>query len=223
MPFLIAEHLTKTYPDSENKLRILTDINLTVNPGEFISISGQSGCGKSTLLHLLGLLDMPDSGTLAIDGLRINPNSADAPAFRNQKLGFVFQFHYLMDDLTALENVTVPLLIASQKKKQSLENAALLLNRLGLGKRLQHYPNQLSGGEQQRVALARALINKPQLILADEPTGNLDPEHSKEVVRLMFELNSELGCAFILVTHDQELAIQAQTRYRLSDGVLHLY
>lgn len=218
---LVAEHLKKTYWDSNLELRILSDVNLSLGEGEFACISGQSGCGKSTLLHLLGLLDTPDSGNIIIDGQAQTPDSANAHLIRNKLLGFVFQFHYLMEDLTALENVALPLMIGGIGRKQSFDQAKEMLALLNLPQRLNHFPHQLSGGEQQRVALARALINQPKVVLADEPTGNLDPEHSREVLELIFRLNRELNCAFILVTHDMSIAEKAPLHYKLEDGILH--
>lgn len=218
---LIAEHLKKTYWDSNQELNILTDVNLSLEEGEFACISGQSGCGKSTLLHLLGLLDTPDSGNVIINGQIQTPDSADVNLIRNKMIGFVFQFHYLMEDLTAWENVALPLMIGGVSKKQSLEKAKDMLANLNMASRLSHFPHQLSGGEQQRVALARALINQPKVVLADEPTGNLDPEHSKEVLELIFKLNQEFKCAFILVTHDLSIADRSPNHYKLADGILH--
>jgi lipoprotein-releasing system ATP-binding protein len=217
---LKAENLKKSYWDSNQELVILKDINLILKPGEFVCISGQSGCGKSTLLHLLGLLDKPDSGSILLNNKEVTTDSQEAPMLRNKLIGFVFQFHYLMEDLTALENVALPLMVAGKSAKQSMQSAADMLAILDIGERLTHYPHQLSGGEQQRVALARALINQPAIILADEPTGNLDPEHSSEVLELMLDLNKKMGCAFLLVTHDESIAEKAQTRYKLTDGVL---
>jgi len=217
---LKAENLKKSYWDSNQELVILKDINLILEPGEFVCISGQSGCGKSTLLHLLGLLDKPDSGSILLNNKEVTTDSQEAPMLRNKLIGFVFQFHYLMEDLTALENVALPLMVAGKSAKQSMQSAADMLAILDIGDRLTHYPHQLSGGEQQRVALARALINQPAIILADEPTGNLDPEHSSEVLELMNDLNKKMGCAFLLVTHDESIAEKAQTRYKLTDGVL---
>jgi len=218
---LKAEHLKKTYWDSNQELNILKDINLNLEKGEFVCISGQSGCGKSTLLHLLGLLDTADSGQLMINNQIVTPDSANASMLRNKLIGFVFQFHYLMEDLTALENVALPLMVAGVNKKDSLAQAHEMLADLDIGMRLNHYPHQLSGGEQQRVALARALINRPPIILADEPTGNLDPSHSSEVLDLIFKLNEKMNCAFILVTHDVSIADKSQTHYKLEDGILH--
>lgn len=220
MSVLKAENLKKSYWDSNQELVILKDINLILEPGEFVCISGQSGCGKSTLLHLLGLLDKPDSGSILLNNKEVTTDSQEAPMLRNKLIGFVFQFHYLMEDLTALENVALPLMVAGKSAKQSMQSAADMLAILDIGDRLTHYPHQLSGGEQQRVALARALINQPAIILADEPTGNLDPEHSSEVLELMNDLNKKMGCAFLLVTHDESIAEKAQTRYKLTDGVL---
>ncbi len=221
MVVLKAEHLKKTYWDSNQELNILKDINLNLEKGEFVCISGQSGCGKSTLLHLLGLLDTADSGQLMINNQIVTPDSANASMLRNKLIGFVFQFHYLMEDLTALENVALPLMVAGVNKKDSLAQAHEMLADLDIGMRLNHYPHQLSGGEQQRVALARALINRPPIILADEPTGNLDPSHSSEVLDLIFKLNEKMNCAFILVTHDVSIADKSQTHYKLEDGILH--
>lgn len=217
---LIAEHLKKTYWDSNQELKILSDINLSHDVGEFACISGQSGCGKSTLLHLLGLLDTPDSGNVIIDGQIQRPDSADAHIIRNKLVGFVFQFHYLMEDLSAIENVALPMMIAGKNKKQSFEKAKDMMALLNLSTRCNHLPHQLSGGEQQRVALARALINEPKVVLADEPTGNLDPEHSMEVLELILKLNRDLGCAFILVTHDMSIADKSPIHYKLSNGIL---
>ncbi len=221
MSLLIAEHLKKTYLDSGEKLQVLNDINIHIEQGDFACISGQSGCGKSTLLHLLGLLDKPDSGMIFLDGNPVSPDSLQAPEIRNRQIGFVFQFHYLMEDLTATENVALPLLVTNSKTSFALTKAAELLQTLNLGHRLKHYPRQLSGGEQQRVALARALINQPRIVLADEPTGNLDPEHSNDVIELMLKLNQDFGQTFVLVTHDTSIASLSKRQYRLSDGILH--
>ena len=220
MNILQAENVSKSYLDSDVRLHILKDINLSVEAGEFVSISGQSGCGKSTLLHILGLLDKPDQGSVIIDGKYMTPDAVDAPSYRNAKLGFIFQFHYLMDDLTAAENAVLPMLIANKNMKKSIIEVENMLRLLDLGNRLNHYPYQLSGGEQQRVALARSLVNHPKLVLADEPTGNLDPENSLEVLNLMLNLNQELGIAFIMVTHDAEIAKRAISQYKLQDGIL---
>lgn len=221
MAVLKAEHIKKTYWDSNQELSILKDINLNLDTGEFACISGQSGCGKSTLLHILGLLDSPDSGQIYINDQIVTTDSFNAPYLRNKLIGFVFQFHYLMEDLTAGENVALPLMIGGLNKKESLIQAEQMLIDLDIGMRINHFPHQLSGGEQQRVALGRALINQPPIILADEPTGNLDPRHSSEVLDLIFRLNEKYACAFILVTHDLSIANKSQTHYTLEDGILH--
>ncbi len=217
-----ARNITKSYHDSDQLISVLTGVDLDVESGDLISITGQSGCGKSTLLHILGLLDDPDSGQVLINGQEISARMPSAPTIRNRDIGFVFQFHYLIEDLTARENTALPLLIAGKSKADSFREAETLLQRLGLGTRAGHYPNQLSGGEQQRVALARALANKPKLVLADEPTGNLDPAHSLEVWKLIVELNKELGQTFVIVTHDRGLAALSNKSYELSGGKLSL-
>lgn len=222
MAVLTAEHLKKTYWDSNQELKILQDINLTMEAGEFVCISGKSGCGKSTLLHLLGLLDNPDSGQITINNQVVTTQSKDVHYLRNKLIGFVFQFHYLMEDLTALENIALPLMVTGMNKKESLLHAGEMLNDLDMYQRAYHYPHQLSGGEQQRVALGRALINHPSLVLADEPTGNLDPEHSSDVLDLLIKFNVKLGCSLLLVTHDMTIAEKAQTHYLLEDGILKL-
>jgi len=220
MAMLIAKNLHKTYHDNDEELHILNGVDLELAEGEFVCISGKSGCGKSTLLHLLGLLDVPDAGSITIDGRLIEMNQTDISRFRNSHIGFVFQFHYLMEDLNALENVALPMMVAGKSYKDSLQKSQEILSMLELDKRLKHFPHQLSGGEQQRVALARALINAPKLILADEPTGNLDPHHSKEVIDLMLQINRNLGCSFLIVTHDANSAEAGHSHYLLEDGVL---
>jgi len=216
-----AHDIYKAYHDSDQMIEVLRGASIEVAKGDFICITGKSGCGKSTLLHILGLLDAPDAGDLLIAGTKISSLSADAARIRNTDLGFIFQFHYLIEDLTAAENVALPMLIAGSSSTKALARARDLLDLLGLGDRLKRYPNQLSGGEQQRVALARALANSPALVLADEPTGNLDPTHSNEVWEMMSRLNRELDQAFVVVTHDVEAAAKAAIRYELIDGVLH--
>ena len=222
MNILSAREISKSYTDSDQRIVVLEKASLEVEQGALISITGQSGCGKSTLLHILGLLDEPDHGKVFIKGRETSSKSVDAPAVRNQDIGFVFQFHYLIEDLTARENVALPLLIAGRKLKDALIEADRLLELLSLAKRVGHYPNQLSGGEQQRVALARALITRPAIVLADEPTGNLDPANSLEVWNLIRKLNKELGQTFVVVTHDRELARLADQTYELSKGQVHL-
>ena len=215
-----AYDIRKAYHDSDQIIEVLLGTCLEVDEHDFICITGKSGCGKSTLLHLMGLLDAPDTGEIHIRGRQISALSHDAAAIRNKDLGFVFQFHYLVEDLSAAENVALPVMIAGQSSAKALVRARELLSILGLQDRLNRYPNQLSGGEQQRVALARALANSPALVLADEPTGNLDPGHSTEVWDMMRKLNRELGQAFVIVTHDVEAAAKAPKRYELTSGVL---
>ncbi len=220
MHIISGINLFKSYQDSDQVIEVLSDSTLEVNTAELICITGKSGCGKSTLLHILGLLDAPDKGKIIIGDREITSTSAEAPKIRNQELGFVFQFHYLVEDLSAAENVALPLLIAGTSTAKALQRARELLSLLGLEHRLSRYPNQLSGGEQQRVSLARALVNKPRIVLADEPTGNLDPGHSTEVWEMMLKLNQEMGQAFIVVTHDTEAAKRANKVYELRQGAL---
>lgn len=220
MHIISGINLFKSYQDSDQVIEVLCDSTLEVNTAELICITGKSGCGKSTLLHILGLLDAPDKGKIIIGDREITSTSAEAPKIRNQELGFVFQFHYLVEDLSAAENVALPLLIAGTSTAKALQRARELLSLLGLEHRLSRYPNQLSGGEQQRVSLARALVNKPRIVLADEPTGNLDPGHSAEVWEMMQKLNKEMGQAFIVVTHDTEAAKRANKVYELRQGAL---
>lgn len=217
---LSARHLSKAYIDSDQTIVVLKDASLDVDEGDLICITGKSGCGKSTMLHIMGLLDAPDRGELLIGGKPVQSNSAEAPSIRNRDLGFVFQFHYLIEDLNALENVALPMLIAGETEAKARKRAKELLDVLGLSERVNRYPNQLSGGEQQRVSLARALANKPKLVLADEPTGNLDPAHSNEVWEMIRNLNLELNQAFVVVTHDVEAALRANKSYELTNGKL---
>ena len=202
-------------------LEVLKGINLEVGEAEVVSIVGASGAGKSTLLQILGTLDSADDGTLRIGGvepLRLNGNAL--AAFRNKHLGFVFQFHHLLPEFTALENACFPAFIAGASKKEAEIKAMELLERLGLKERYHHKPGELSGGEQQRVAVARALINRPSVVLADEPSGNLDSRNSSELHRLFFELRDELKQTFILVTHNEELAGMADRRLTIRDGLI---
>jgi len=223
MMFCLAGYnLNKSYVDSDQNIHVLRDCSLEVKQGQMVCITGQSGCGKSTLLHILGLLDAPDSGEVHISGRKVISTMPEAPSIRNQELGFVFQFHYLVEDLSARENVALPLIIAGQNSNMAMKKASELLTNLGLAERINRYPNQLSGGEQQRVSLARALINEPRIILADEPTGNLDPEHSAEVWQMMLNLNRQQGQSFVIVTHDLQSARLADQTYDLSLGKLSL-
>ena len=215
MAILQAINVHKSY----GPLPVLKGIDLEIKSGEVVSIVGPSGAGKTTLLHILGTLDRFDSGEIFIEGKKVHLLSEKELArFRNQKIGFVFQFHHLLPEFTALENVQIPALIAAASQKKSKEEATSVLKKLGLEKRLHHKPNELSGGEQQRVAVARALINKPAVVLADEPSGNLDSENAKQLHQLFFELRRELGQTFIIVTHNQELANMADRKLLMKDG-----
>ena len=217
-----AAGLTKTYQDGVRRVEVLRGVDLAVEPGEMVAIVGPSGSGKSTLLHLLGTLDRPDAGTVVIGGRSLAGLSGTAlAAFRNRQIGFVFQFHQLLPDFTALENVMVPGRIAGIEPRQVGEGARRLLSEVGLAERLDHFPNQLSGGERQRVALCRALALEPPLLLADEPTGNLDPESGDQVFRLLLELQARHGTTGVLVTHNPEIAARCTRTLRLEGGVLH--
>ncbi len=209
---LRATHISKKYGD----LQVLKDVSLELNRGEIVSIVGSSGAGKSTLLHILGSLDRPDSGTLELQDTPLHElKGSKLAAFRNRHMGFVFQFHHLLPEFTALENICIPAWIAGTPKKEAAEKASILLEKLGLAGRGHHRPTELSGGEQQRVAVARALINQPALVLADEPTGNLDSQHARELHELFLQLRDDLGNSFLIVTHNQELA-------GMSDRILHM-
>lgn len=198
------------------KLWVLKGVDLQIAPGEIVSIVGPSGSGKSTLLHILGTLDKPDKGQVTIHNQLIDfSQDRQVADFRNNHIGFVFQFHHLLPEFTALENVCIPGWIAGRKKKEVSARAVELLESLGLGNRIDHKPQALSGGEQQRVAVARALINDPKVIFADEPTGNLDSATAKELHQLFFDLRKQFGQTFLIVTHNEELA-------RMSDRVLHM-
>ncbi|MBX3628616.1 MAG: ABC transporter ATP-binding protein [Nitrosomonas sp.] len=218
-PILWTDTLTKQVNTGDDNLTILRDINLEVNAGEAVAIVGASGSGKSTLLGLLAGLDTPTSGKVHLDGTDIFTLDEDSrAALRGKLLGFVFQSFQLLPALTALENVMLPLELSGIKAAESI--ARKLLQRVGLESRLQHYPKQLSGGEQQRVAIARAFATDPKLLLADEPTGNLDSSTGKQIIELMFELNRERGTTLVLVTHDESLSKRCLRQIRLVDGML---
>ncbi|MDD5108112.1 MAG: ABC transporter ATP-binding protein [Candidatus Omnitrophica bacterium] len=214
--------ICKSYRDATSNLEVLKDINFTVKEGEFLVIQGPSGAGKSTLLHILGGLDNPTAGIVYFQGASIYGLDENARAsFRNRKVGFVFQFFHLLPELNALENVLLPSILKSWwERKKNLVHALELLERLGLSGRLKHRPLALSGGEQQRVAIARALINKPKLLLCDEPTGNLDSENGKNILRLLIELNQDEKITIVMVTHDKDIASSAGEVIHLKDGVL---
>jgi lipoprotein-releasing system ATP-binding protein len=212
---LRATHISKQY----GNLRVLKDVSLELNRGEIVSIVGSSGAGKSTLLHILGTLDRPDSGTLELHDTPLHELKGNKlAAFRNRHMGFVFQFHHLLPEFSALENICIPAWIAGTSKKEAAEKATVLLEKLGLAGRGHHRPTELSGGEQQRVAVARALINQPALVLADEPTGNLDSHHARELHELFLQLRDDLGNSFLIVTHNQELAGMSDRILQMKDG-----
>lgn len=210
-----ASNIRKSF----GSLEVLKGISLEVSKGEVVAIVGASGAGKTTLLQILGTLSTADSGTLAIDGKEVSGLGDKALSrFRNEHIGFVFQFHHLLPEFTALENVCIPAFIARRKREEVEAKARELLDMMGLGERLEHKPAQLSGGEQQRVAIARALINNPSVLLADEPSGNLDTRNRDEIHRLFFELRDKLGQTIIIVTHDEGLASMADRKITMSDG-----
>ncbi|MEI6124136.1 MAG: ABC transporter ATP-binding protein [Bacteroidota bacterium] len=204
---------------SYNTLNVLKGINLEISKGEIVSIVGASGAGKTTLLHIIGTLDRPDAGTIEINGIQIQKmNEKKLASFRNKHIGFVFQFHHLLPEFTALENVCIPAFIAKVPKKDSEYKAREILNFLGLSERLSHKPSQLSGGEQQRVAVARALINNPDVILADEPSGNLDSANAHELHKLFFDLREKFNQTFVIVTHNEEFASMSDRKLVMRDG-----
>lgn len=212
---LVAANLIKKY----SSLTVVNDVSLTVNKGEVVSIIGPSGAGKSTLLHLLGSLDKPDEGTVSIDNTNVFKLPSKKQAnFRNSKLGFVFQFHHLLPEFSAIENVAVPLWINGKGRKEGLEKAAEMLQTVGLGTRLENKPSELSGGEQQRVAIARALVNNPSIVMADEPTGNLDSNNAQAIHELFLSLRSQLGQTFVMITHNEELAAMTDRTLIMRDG-----
>jgi len=212
---LAATNIHKHY----NRLEVLKGVDIQVARGEIVSIVGSSGAGKSTLLHILGSLDKPDQGQIILNKQRLDNLSGNRlSAFRNRQIGFVFQFHHLLPEFTALENVCIPGWIAGEKKKDVLIKATALLKTLGLEDRLENKPQQLSGGEQQRVAVARALINNPSIVMADEPTGNLDSANAKELHQLFIDLRNEFNQTFLIVTHNEELAKLSDRILQMKDG-----
>lgn len=214
---LTATNITKSYGD----LQILKGVDLSVDKGEIVSIVGASGAGKSTLLHIIGTLDKQDKGEININDIDISSlSSKNLSNFRNVNIGFIFQFHHLLPEFTALENICIPAYIAKKSKIETEKKALELLEILGLTDRAQHKPSALSGGEQQRVAVARALINKPALILADEPSGNLDSQHAKELHQLFFDLRDKFNYTFIIVTHNEDLANMADRKITMKDGLI---
>ncbi len=220
-PVIDCRHLAKTYAQDLVPVEVLTDVNLRVMPGETLAIVGASGSGKSTLLHLLGGLDVPTGGYVEINGNNMGELSdANRGRLRNEALGFIYQFHHLLPEFTALENVAMPLLIRGEDTNTAAHMAEALLEKVGLAARLRHKPSELSGGERQRVAIARALITEPKVVLADEPTGNLDRKTADQVLELMMRLNEGLDTSLLVVTHDNQLASRMDTVYDLQDGLL---
>ncbi len=212
------EHIYKDYPLGNSTVRVLKDINLSVHPGEYVALMGPSGSGKSTLMNIIGALDVPTSGKYILNGREVEKLSDDQLAeVRNKEIGFVFQTFNLLPRLSALENVALPLIYAGVSKRERLERARRMLADVGLADRMDHKPNQLSGGQRQRVAIARALINNPSILLADEPTGNLDSQSSEDVMKLFDRLH-EQGHTIILVTHEPDIAAHAKRLVRLLDG-----
>ena len=220
-PILRAQDLHKSYDLGRRLIEVLHGVSLEIGEGEFLSLQGASGTGKSTLLHLLGGLDDPTSGEVFASGQSLSAmSSARLAKWRNDEVGFVFQSYHLLPEFDALENVLLPARMAHANRAESQKRAELLLERVGLAKRMSHLPAELSGGEQQRVALARALINRPQLLLADEPTGNLDSKTGGEVLDLLCELQSEANLTMIIVTHDDKVAKRARRTVQLVDGLI---
>ncbi|ABG40877.1 lipoprotein releasing system, ATP-binding protein [Paraglaciecola sp. T6c] len=218
---LKCDHLSKQYDDGKESVQILNNVNLSVNTSEQLAIIGSSGSGKSTLLHLLGALDQPTSGTVLFEQHDIfSFTSAEQAKFRNQSLGFVYQAHHLLPEFSALENVAMPRLIANEKREEAMHHAQNMLEKVGLAHRLTHRPSMLSGGERQRVAIARALVNQPKLVLADEPTGNLDTKTGEGIYQLLNELRDISQTSFIVVTHDIQLAKRLDRSLRLVNGQL---
>lgn len=216
---LTCKNLVKRY--GELDVDVLKGVNLEITVGERVAIMGASGSGKSTLLHLLGGLDKPTSGEVVLNGVNLNTvNGTKLARLRNQSLGFIYQAHHLLGEFTVLENVAMPLLIGNESIKNAQQRAKDLLQRVGLGHRIEHKPSELSGGERQRAAVARALINKPALVLADEPTGNLDSKTAESVYQLMLELNQELQVSFLVVTHDHDLASKLGKVLHMEDGLI---
>jgi putative ABC transport system ATP-binding protein len=213
------ENVEKVYRTDRVETLALQSINLDVAAGEFVSIMGPSGCGKSTLLNLIGLLDSPSSGSVAVDSESVGQwNDRQLARFRNEKLGFIFQSFHLVPDLRVIDNVEIPLLYRAMSSSERMKLAKAALDRVGLSSRMQHFPSQLSGGQQQRVAIARAIVGRPRVILADEPTGNLDSQMGEEIMQLLHDLNEQDGTTIIMVTHDERFASGTARILRLFDG-----
>lgn len=220
-PVLQARAIRKSFRQGDREVRVLREIDLVLPAGESLAIVGVSGAGKSTLLHILGGLDKPDDGEVLVDGENLwSMSDSRRGELRNRSMGFVYQFHHLLSEFTALENVAMPLLIRGDSVADARERATGLLERVGLGERIDHKPGELSGGERQRAAVARALSGQPRIVLCDEPTGNLDERTAEQVHRLMLELNQELGTGILLVTHDRRLASRMDRQFELRLGRL---
>jgi lipoprotein-releasing system ATP-binding protein len=221
-PFLQVRNVHKHFGSGERRVEVLRGVELTVAPRETAAVLGASGVGKSTLLHILGTLERPSDGRVFYDGVDVFTFSGDhLAAFRNRSVGFVFQFHHLLPEFTALENAMMPALIAHKSGNEGRELAASILKEVGLGHRLGHRVGELSGGEQQRVAVARALVLRPRILLADEPTGNLDTKTGRNIHDLLLRLNAEHHVSLLVVTHNMELAGMMARRYQMKDGILH--
>jgi len=221
VPNLVSVHcVTKSYPMGEGRLEVLRGVDLEIKQGEAVSIVGSSGAGKSTLLHILGTLDRPTLGKVVFKGVDLTRESDERLAqFRNHSMGFVFQFHHLMSEFSALENVMMPGRIGGQSIKEARHESERLLDQLGLSQRLNHYPSEMSGGEQQRVAIARALVRKPEILFADEPTGNLDTVNAARIQELFFELKERMKLTLVVVTHDAAFAQKFPRRLKMRDGL----
>ncbi|WP_036769358.1 lipoprotein-releasing ABC transporter ATP-binding protein LolD [Photorhabdus australis] len=220
-PLLLCNNLCKKYQEGQVLTEVLKNVTFSINQGEMMAIVGSSGSGKSTLLHLLGGLDSPTSGDVLFKGKSLNKMSSRARAeLRNHELGFIYQFHHLLPDFNAIENVAMPLLIGGKDRNQAQRKALEMLAAVGLEKRIYHRQSELSGGERQRVAIARALVNEPSLVLADEPTGNLDLRNADSIFELLGELNRQQGTGFLVVTHDLKLANRLDRQVEMRDGYL---
>jgi len=218
---LSATDVCREFKTAEGTLPVLNGISLEVKKGQIAAVTGASGVGKSTLLHLLGGLDRPTRGEVTIGGVSLaGMTETELARFRNRKVGFVFQFHYLLDDFTALENVTIPLILGGRSHAEATRRGELLIDQVGLSNRRTHRPKELSGGEQQRVAVARALANEPEIVLADEPSGNLDTATGRRLHDLLFELSEKKNTSFLVATHNRELADRCDDEYLLADGKL---
>jgi ABC-type lipoprotein export system ATPase subunit len=220
-PVLSVSGLRKSFHKDSVEIAVLKGVDLTVEEGDFVTIMGPSGAGKSTLLYILGTLDAPTEGAILYRGRNIREFTRDEEnRFRNEKVGFVFQFYHLLQDFNVIENITIPLLIKGIRMREALERAEVFLDIMGLKERRNHRPGELSGGEQQRVAIARALVNEPEIILADEPTGNLDRKTGQEVLRYMLAVKERLGAILIMVTHDPEIGGMGGHHFHMVDGEL---